>query len=173
MCFYKILSFGEGLFSVATNSSKTDFKIIVDADSCPVMAIIIKVAQEKLIPVLAVASISHALNYQEAGVTVIKVDNVPQAADIAIVNHVKEGDIVVTGDYGLASISLSRRGAAVSPRGFVFTGENIDRLLLQRHIDAKIRRSGGRTKGPKSFTAEDRNNFELTLRKMIGDEWKN
>lgn len=171
MCFYKILSFGEGLFCVATNSSRTDFKIVIDADSCPVTDVVIKVARQTSIPVLAVASISHVLNCQEAGVTVIEVDNIPQAADVTIVNNVKDRDIVITGDYGLASVALARGARAISPRGLVFSAENIDRLLLQRHIDAKIRQGGGRTKGPKSFTAEDRDKFEQALRRMIGDRW--
>jgi len=152
---------------VTTNSSTTAFKIIVDADSCPVKGVIIKVARDTSVPVLVIASIAHRIAAETGEISVIEVDNVPQAADIAVINNTSAGDIVVTGDFGLASIVLSRGAVPLSPRGYVFNEKNIDRLLLQRHIDAKIRRGGGRTKGPRSFCLEDRENFEKALRRII------
>lgn len=152
---------------MTANNSRTTFKILVDADSCPVKDIIIEEALKNAICVIMVASISHRIVYQEPEVSVITVDNVPQAADIAVLNNISSGDIVVTGDYGLASVVLSKNVTPLSPRGFVYTTDNIDRLLLQRHIDAKIRRSGGRTKGPKAFNAEDRKQFRQALRKLL------
>lgn len=152
---------------MASNSSRADFKIIVDADSCPVKDVILRVAAETEIPVLMIASVSHNLSYFDKNVRVVGVDNIPQAADMAVVNNVMAGDIVVTGDYGLASLVLAKRAAALSPRGNVYKPQTIDTLLLQRHIDAKIRRGGGRTKGPKAFTADDRLRFEQKLRGII------
>lgn len=152
---------------MTANSSRTTFKILVDADSCPVKDIIIEEALGTATPVVMVASISHRIVYEDSGISVIIVDNVPQAADIAVLNNLAPGDIVVTGDYGLASVVLSKSATPLSPRGFVYTSDNIDRLLLQRHIDAKIRRSGGRTKGPKALNAEDKKQFRETLRRLL------
>ncbi len=153
---------------MTSNSSRTTFKILVDADSCPVKDIIFEVADDTAAEVVLVASISHQMNCEGAGIRVIAVDNVPQAADIAVLNNLTAGDIVITGDYGLASLVLAKNAIPLSPRGFVFTVKNIDRLLLQRHIDAKIRRGGGRTKGPKALSLADRQRFEKALRKLVG-----
>jgi len=159
---------------VISNRSRTDFKIIVDADSCPVKDIVFKTAGEKGVPVVLVSSVSHQMNLEgdNDDITVITVDNIPQAADIQIVNSSAGGDIVITGDYGLAAMVLSKGAVPVSARGFVFTPGNIDRLLVQRHIDARIRRGGGRTKGPKAFGAEDRLRFEKALKKLITERLK-
>lgn len=152
---------------MTSNSSRTTFKILVDADSCPVKDIIVRVAEDTATPVVMVASISHQIGFQSSGIKVIAVDNIPQAADIAVLNNVTAGDVVVTGDYGLASLVISKQAMSLSPRGFIFTNRNIDRLLLQRHVDAKIRRSGGRTKGPKALSMEDKKKFETSLRKLL------
>jgi uncharacterized protein YaiI (UPF0178 family) len=51
--------------------------------------------------------------------------------------------------------------------GLIYTGENIDSLLERRYIWQKIRRGGGRTKGPKKRTPGDNERFETTLGKML------
>ncbi len=150
-----------------SNSTKTHFKILVDADSCPVKEIIYRVAEETSVSVVVVASVSHCLDAASESISFISVDNIPQAADIAIINRISGNDIVVTGDYGLASMVLAKSGVPISPRGYVFKSENIDNLLLKRHIEAKIRRGGGKTSGPKAFSAEDRQKFEQVLRHII------
>lgn len=152
---------------MTANFSTKTFKIIIDGDSCPVKDIVIRVAKETSTPVLVVASIAHQMSFADENVSLITVDNIPQAADMQIINYTAKGDIVITGDYGLASVVLSKGAEALSPRGSVYTGANIDRLLFQRHIDAKIRRGGGRTKGPKAFTAEDKSKFEAALKQLI------
>lgn len=152
---------------MTSNSTRTTFKILVDADACPVKEIVLGVAEDMDIPVIMVSSVSHVIDCHGPCVKVVSVDNVPQAADVAIINNVNAGDIVITGDYGLASLVLSKQATPLSHRGFVFTDENIDRLLLQRHIDARIRRGGGKAKGPKALTVKDKQAFEERLRRLI------
>ena len=152
---------------MTSNSCRTAPKIIVDADSCPVKDIITKVSEEVAAPVLMIASTSHEISSQAANVQVIRVDNYPQAVDFAAANLVTAGDIVVTGDYGLASLILSKEATPVSPRGYIFNSQNIEILLFRRHLEARIRRGGGRTKGPKALTAEDKARFENVLRNLI------
>ncbi|WP_418790652.1 YaiI/YqxD family protein [Phosphitispora sp. TUW77] len=158
---------------MTSNSSRATHKILVDADSCPVRDIIIKIASDIKTSVVFVASISHLISCDNEYVQVITVDNIPQSADMAVINHTNAGDIVVTGDYGLASLALTRGAIPVSSRGFIFTPTNIDRLLLQRHIDTKIRRGGGRTKGPRALTEADRQNFERVLMKLLKKQARN
>lgn len=140
--------------------------IFVDADACPVKDIIIEIGQEYKIPVFIVCSLAHYSSFQE-GVEYIIVDNFPQAADMAITNRVKKGDIVITQDYGLAALVINKGCIALHHTGKRYTQENIDHLLFKRHLSAKVRRGGGKTKGPKAFTREDRQKFKEALRKVV------
>ena len=72
-------------------------------------------------------------------------------------------DIVVTQDYGLAAMALGKGARIVNQNGLIYTNDNIDKLLMERHIGAKVRRSGGRTKGPAKRTKEDNERFEATF----------
>ncbi|WP_025026016.1 YaiI/YqxD family protein [Caldalkalibacillus mannanilyticus] len=137
-------------------------KLIVDADACPVKDIIIEVGHSYQLPILMVCSYSH-YSRPIAGVENIMVDNIAQAADMVIMNRVKAGDIVVTQDYGLASIVLAKGAMALHHTGKRYTTDNIDSLLFQRHVSAKVRRAGGKTKGPKPFTSEDKEKFRKVL----------
>ena len=119
-------------------------RIFVDADACPVKDVIFVVAKHYAIQVIIVNSISHYSSFVD-GVEYVIVDNVPEAADIAIINRIKAGDILVTQDYGLASLVLGKGVKALHHSGKSYTSKNIDHLLFKRHLSAKIRRSGGKT----------------------------
>lgn len=141
-------------------------KIVVDADACPVKEQISEAAVRFGVPVWMVSSYDHCLP-ELPGVTNVQVDAGNQSVDLYIANRLHAGDVLVTGDYGLAVIGLAKRCTVLSPRGTSFTNANIDRLLAERHASAKMRRAGGRTKGPKRFTAEDRDSFLQALTKVL------
>lgn len=141
-------------------------KIIVDADACPVKEQISRLAVLYGVPAVMVSSYNHRLP-ELPGVTNVQVDASDQSADLYIANRLEPGDVLVTGDYGLATIGLAKRAQVMSPRGTMFTNDNIDRLLEERHQSAKRRRAGGRTKGPRPFTAEDRDRFLHVLTKVL------
>lgn len=141
-------------------------RIVVDADSCPVKNEIIQVGREFQVPVILVASFAHYSSESE-GAQIYYVDQSSQSVDLFIVNFIKQGDIVVTGDYGLASIVLKPRIKALSFRGIEYTQDNIDMFLDQRHYTLKAKRSGGKIKGPKPFTNIDREKFVEILRKIL------
>jgi uncharacterized protein YaiI (UPF0178 family) len=146
--------------------------IVVDGDSCPVKTEIIELASRFGIHVLMVSSYDHVLQKSE-GVSVIQVDRGQESADIYIANHIAKGDIVVTQDYGLAALVLAKSCQAISPRGELFHTGNIDYLLERRHYNAKARRGGRYSKGPKPFTDEDRNHFKDMLLKLLQDMQEN
>jgi len=141
-------------------------KIVVDADACPVKGIIVETARKKTIPVVMALSLAHDTGFP-ADVTVIRVDSIPQAVDIAIMNVVRPADIVVTQDIGLAAAVLGRGARALSPRGLQYNEGNINSLLLERHVHAKVRRGGGRMKGPRAHTGEDDDRFRVSLERLI------
>ena len=140
--------------------------IVVDADACPVKREIVEVARTYSIPVLMVASFDHRL-HPETGVQIIQVDRSDQSVDLYISNHIFKGDIVVTQDFGLATIVLSRGAIALSPRGQQYDDSNIDYLMERRHEQAKRRRGGGKTKGPKAMSHDDRVCFQQKLTKVL------
>jgi len=138
-----------------------NMQILVDADACPVKDIIMRLAREKDIPVTMFIDTSHELNGDYG--TVVTVGKDRDSADFALVNRVKAGDIVVTQDYGLAAMALGKGAKALNQNGLVYTDANIDRLLMERHIGQKVRRGGGRTKGPSKRTREDDERFYRAL----------
>lgn len=143
-------------------------KIYVDADACPVKEIIIAEARAFEIPVILVTSFSHFSNAEQpSGVKTIYVDSGADAADYRIVKLVEKGDVIVTQDYGLASLGLAKGIIVLHHKGFRYTNENIDQLLQTRYLSAMARKSGQRTKGPKPFTAEDREQFRNLFKQVI------
>jgi len=142
--------------------------IYVDADACPVKDIIISEARSEGIPVVLVTSFSHFSNAEQpSGVETIYVDSGAEAADYRIMGLARTGDLIVTQDYGLASLGLAKGCIVLHHKGYRYTNENIDELLQSRYLSAMARKSGKRTKGPKPFTEEDREKFRKLFRTAI------
>lgn len=135
-------------------------KIYVDADACPVKDIIIDEGMNRGFEVVLVTSISHfSLQSYPPEVKTIYVDNGKEAADYRIMQLAKSGDIVITQDYGLASLVLAKGCFVMHHKGFFYTNKNIDDLLQSRYLSQQARKAGQRTKGPKAFTKEDKEIF--------------
>jgi len=127
-------------------------RVFVDADGCPVVEETITLCREFGHPCTLVADTSHYMVREGAEtVTVTKGAN---AVDFKLVNMIAPGDLVVTQDYGLASMVLARRGYAVNQNGRFFTDDNILALLSERHESARQRRSGKHLKGPSKRSPE-------------------
>ena len=140
-------------------------KILVDADACPVKAIIVRLAKQRKIPVTMLIDTSHQLS--DGYSTVITVDKQADSVDFALMGLLTREDIVVTQDFGLAAMVLGKGARAVNQNGLVYTDGNIDKLLMDRHIGAKVRRGGGKTKGPAKRTKEDNERFETAFVKLL------
>lgn len=136
-------------------------KILVDADACPVKHIIERIAKKLDIPVIMFIDTSHILesDYSE----IIQVSKAPDAVDIALINRTESGDIVVTQDYGVASMALGKRSFAINQNGRYYTNENIDMLMFERHLSKKQRRAGNRSSSIKKRTKEDDEHFETAF----------
>ncbi|MBO0422897.1 YaiI/YqxD family protein [Enterococcus plantarum] len=143
-------------------------KIFIDGDGSPVKETTIEVALAYSIDVVIVTSIDHySLKEYPQNVSFVYVDKGADAADYKIVQLIKTGDVLVTQDYGLASLVLPKGARVMHQLGYEYTGENMDGLLEQRYFSAKVRKSGGRTKGPKAFTQADREKFKANLVELI------
>jgi len=141
-------------------------RILVDSDACPVKDLIWQAATKRNIPVIWVVSTAHMTDFPQPSQVVV-VDSGPEAVDLALINRVTAGDLVVTQDYGLAALCLQKKALALSCRGREYRGEDMDRLLTERYIGAKIRQAGGRTRGPSPMTEVDRETFRTVLQRML------
>ena len=81
----------------------------------------------------------------------------------------KKGDIVISQDYGLSAMALSKGALVINQNGLVISELNIDTLLTSRHLAKKARRSGKHLKGPSKRTSEQDKKFEETLRRAINE----
>ncbi|MDV2579224.1 YaiI/YqxD family protein [Enterococcus faecalis] len=143
-------------------------KIFVDGDGSPVKETVIEVAVEKALDVVIVTSVDHySLKDHPENVSFVYVDKGADAADFKIVQLIKKGDLLITQDYGLASLVLPKGVLVLHQLGYQYTKENIDGLLEQRYFSGQIRRKGGRTKGPKPFTDQDRTTFKQALIELV------
>ncbi len=139
----------------------------IDADACPVVDIAIRTALKHNVPVTLVCDDAHHM--QREGAKIITVARGADSADLMLVNLVHRGDAVVTQDYGLAALCLARGAKPLDQNGRIYDENNIDSLLGMRHISQKVRRAGGRMKGPPKRTKEQDEWFEQALEKLLGE----
>lgn len=125
-------------------------RVLIDADGCPVVKLAVQLCCKHHIPCLILCDTSHRIELDGAKTLVF--DKGTDSVDFALVNLVCAGDIVITQDYGLASMCLARGARVLHQDGFEYTAENIGALLEFRHAAAKIRRSGGRLRNAKKRT---------------------
>ena len=110
-------------------------KILVDADACPVKEIIEKVAKQKNIEVVMYIDSSHILSSDYSKIVTISKGR--DAVDLALINDSEKGDVIVTQDYGVASLALGRSAYAIGNSGLIYDNDNIDKLMFERFWDRK------------------------------------
>ena len=140
--------------------------IYIDADACPVTRIAEDIARRHGIPVTLLCDTNHRLSSGYSTVRVIGAG--ADAVDIALINLCRRGDIVVTQDYGVAALALGKGARAIHQSGRRYTDENIDGLLMERHLAKKARRSGKHhLKGPAKRTEEDDRRFAESFEQLV------
>ena len=142
-------------------------RIFIDADGCTVVDAAVRAAVKHGIECTIICDTAHSI--QREGAETIIVDKGADSADFRLVNLVSAGDIAITQDYGLAAMCLSKKAIVLNQDGKRYTEENISGLLEFRAISAKIRRSGGRTKGLSKRTVQQDKEFEKSLTELIGE----
>lgn len=142
-------------------------QIFVDADACPVVHIVETLAKKYEIACTLLCDTNHFMNsdYSEVIIVGAGVD----AVDFKLISLLKRGDICVSQDYGVAAMALGKGCFAIHQSGKWYTNENIDQMLMERHLAKKARRSSKKNhlKGPAKRTAEDDLRFEMSFEKMI------
>ena len=139
--------------------------VLIDADGCPVTDIAIRLCKEFRVPCILLCDTAHS--FHRDGASTLIFDKGADSVDYALVNRVRSGDLVITQDYGLASMCLARSCRVLHQDGWEYTADNIDALLLVRHTSRKHRTAGGRFKGPKKRTRQQDSAFEDALKRIL------
>lgn len=140
-------------------------KVLIDADGSPVVDITVKLCTQARIPCLILCDTAHEI--YRCGAETLVFDKGADSVDYALANRVLSGDIVITQDYGLASMCLAKKASVLHHDGWQYTQDNIDALLLVRHNTRKYRVTGGRIKGPKKRSPEQNIKFEKALEQIL------
>jgi uncharacterized protein YaiI (UPF0178 family) len=130
-----------------------------------VKGLIVQIAKKAAVPVVMLIDTAHV--YSDGYSRVVMVDKQADSVDFALMNLLKKGDVVVTQDYGLAAMALGKGAFVIHQNGWQYTNDNIDSLLRDRHVARKIRRHGGRTKGPAKRTKEDDDRFAAAFINLL------
>lgn len=142
-------------------------KIFVDADACPVVRIVEKLAKKYEIPCILLCDTNHVLSSDYSEVVIVGAGT--DAVDFKLISLLSRGDICVSQDYGVAAMALGKGCNVIHQSGKWYTNENIDQMLMERHLAKKARRATKKhhLKGPAKRTPEDNLRFEESFEKMI------
>lgn len=142
-------------------------QIFVDADACPVVGIVEKIAKEYNVSVMLLCDTNHVLSSDYSEVIVVGAG--ADAVDYKLISICHKGDIVVSQDYGVAAMALGKGAYAIHQSGKWYTNDNIDQMLLERHLNKKARRSSHKNhiKEPKKRTEEDDERFTQSFERLI------
>mgnify|MGYP004518812095 CR=1 FL=1 len=145
-------------------------KILIDADGYPVVDLTVRIAAQYKVPVLILCDTAHQI--QRNGAQTLIFGKGTDSVDFALANRVHPGDLVITQDYGLASMCLAsmclaRRARVLNQNGLEYTPENIDGLLFRRHENKKLLRAGKHPKGASKRTKEQNMAYKNTLEEIL------
>lgn len=140
--------------------------IYVDADACPVKQEVYRVAERYRLAVTLVANTRMHVP-REPRIELVVVDSGSDVADNWIVEHVRDDDIVVTADIGLADRSLKKGALVIGATGKPFSGDMIGAALATRDLLSDLRGAGEWTGGPPPLTKRDRSQFLQQLDEAV------
>lgn len=142
-------------------------QIWVDADACPnvIKEILFRAANRTEIRLSLVANQSLQVPASRF-INTVRVSAGFDVADNFIVQQANPGDLVITADIPLADEVITKGCLALSPRGELYTKENIRQRLNMRDFLDTLRSSGIQTGGPPTLSQADRQTFANQL-----DRW--
>ena len=143
-------------------------EIWVDADACPnvIKEILFRAAVRQRRKVTLVAN--HPLKRPPSPwIEFLQVPKGFDVADTTIEERCAPGDLVVTQDIPLADAVITLGATALSPRGVLFTRENIRERLNMRDFMDTMRASGIEMSQPPVLSKQDRQKFANALDKWL------
>lgn len=144
-------------------------RVLVDGDASPVKELTVCLCKEFGVKCIIYMDYSH--EYESEYAEVIFCDKGKDSVDLKISNNCLKDDVVITQDYGLATVILAKGGKVLHNNGFIIDEKNIDTLLESRYLGKKLREKV-KIKGPRKRTIEDDKNFSNTLRILLGGNYE-
>lgn len=143
-------------------------RIWVDADACPgvIKEILFRAAERRRIRLTLVANRPLRIP-RSPWIRAVQVASGFDVADHRIAAEVEAGDVVVTADIPLAADVVERGALALSPRGELYTEENIRERLNMRDFMDQLRSSGIDTGGPAALGPRERKTFADQLDRLL------
>lgn len=140
-------------------------QVLIDADGCPVVNRTVALCQEFGIGCVILSDTAH--QFHRPGAETVILDKGADSVDFALANRACPGDIVITQDYGAASMCLAKGARVLHQDGWEYTQDNIGALLFSRHEARKYRAAGGRTKGPRKRSRAQDEAFSAALGHLL------
>lgn len=142
--------------------------IWVDADACPRLAkeVLFRAADKRQVQMTLVAN-QYLQTPPSKYVSAVQVPQGFDVADNEIVARLKTADLVVTADIPLADEVIDKGGAAINPRGTVYSKDNIKDILARRDLMETLRDSGMVSGGPDAYSKKDVQSFANALDRYI------
>lgn len=113
-------------------------RLLIDGDGCAYLSKIRAFVKEKGYEFYIYLDDAHPL--KDVDEHIIYVDQGKDHVDMALLKDVQSKDLVITQDYGLAALVLSKQALAINTRGEPYTQDHIDALLMQRYISMQQRK---------------------------------
>lgn len=149
-------------------------KIWVDADACPVAIkdVLFRAAERTGVLLRLIANQPVRIPRSRC-IRLIQVQRGFDVADNEIVKKLNAGDLVITSDIPLAAEVIAQGGIALSPRGELFSADNIGARLNMRDFMDTLRASGIETGGPAALSQSDRKSFASHLDRLLSNVSRN
>ncbi|KTD79420.1 YaiI/YqxD family protein [Legionella waltersii] len=142
--------------------------IWIDGDACPkaIKQILFRAAQKRSVSVIIVAN--HLATIPASPfIKRVLVEHGFDSADNYIVSKAERQDLVITADIILADLIIAKHAIALSPRGTLYSANNIKQILTMRNLNESLRESGMIRGGPDSLSAKEIQTFSNHLDRII------
>jgi uncharacterized protein YaiI (UPF0178 family) len=140
--------------------------ILVDADACPVVSLIEELSLKYQIPTTYICDTSHQINL-ESDSKIIIVDKGSDSVDYKILALANSDSIIITQDYALASLCLTKEAKVIHTNAFMIDNDNIEQLLSSRYLNKKARLAKEKISNPKKRQEETNLKFKRILESII------
>ncbi len=143
-------------------------RIWVDADACPkaIKEILYRAADRTKVELVLVAN-RPIRTPRSPRVRLLVVSRGFDVADKRIVEEMRAGDLVITGDIPLAAAVVEKGGLALGPRGEEYTEDNVQERLAMRNLLDHLRGTGMEIGGPDALGKGDRQAFANALDRIL------
>lgn len=144
------------------------FTLWIDADGAPaaVKEIVFKASTRLQVPVVVVAN-AWQQTPRTPRIRMVQVEHGLDVADEYIVQHLQEGDVVISSDVPLAAEAVARGAVVVDFRGELLDKDNVRQRLSVRDFMEELRAGGVMGGGPPPYDARARQAFANALDRLL------